>query len=151
VNGFDLDGLNFVEAGAYSACARKGSQVYCWGENFYGQLGVGPTVTETAIPQLVAGSYSFLTVGERHTCASDSLGGLKCWGDNTNGRLGIGSYVNQNFPVSVGLSNVVEVQAGGTHTCARTSSGEVYCWGRNVWGQVGDGTFIDRNTPVLVF
>jgi alpha-tubulin suppressor-like RCC1 family protein len=150
INGLDLTGLNYIGAGAYSSCARKGNQVYCWGDNSYGQLGVGAATSSTSYPSPLSGAYSFLTVGERHACAIDTLGGLNCWGSNANGRLGIGSFTTQYTPVSVPLPNVVEVQGGGQHTCARTSTGAVYCWGRNGNGQVGDGSLSDRASPTAV-
>src|SRR6266566_750235 len=66
--------------------------VYCWGNNFFGQLGDG-TTTDRSSPVLVAGGVSFAAVsaGWRHTCGVTAAGAAYCWGDNTSGQLGDGT------------------------------------------------------------
>jgi alpha-tubulin suppressor-like RCC1 family protein len=72
----------------------------CWGDNTYGQLGVGPVGTDgapTTLPFFGTAAMRLplrLAVGGFHTCAIASAttaapeGELYCWGRNTYGQLG---------------------------------------------------------------
>lgn len=65
--------------------------VNCWGKNDYGALGNGTTIGQTT-PIGVTGLSSGVTaiaLGDVHTCALTSEGGVKCWGWNRYGQLGI--------------------------------------------------------------
>jgi alpha-tubulin suppressor-like RCC1 family protein len=148
-------GVTAIAAGGIHTCALMSSGgVWCWGYNFYGQLGDG-SFTSRSTPVAVSGLPSGVTAiaaGRLHTCALMSSGGVWCWGDNEFGQLGDGSFTFRSTPVAVsGLpSGVTAIAAGRAHTCARTSSGGVWCWGDNFYGQLGDGTTTDSTTPVAV-
>ena len=99
-------------------------------------------------------------MGEGHTCAVMTAGGVKCWGSNLYGQLGTGRRRIGAPPVDViGLSGVTAVDAGGDNgSCALTSGGAVKCWGSNSLGQLGSGAptnaangeFTVATTPVDV-
>jgi hypothetical protein len=42
-----------------------------------------------------------IALGESHTCAIVSGGGVKCWGNNGNGQLGIGNRTDATRPADV--------------------------------------------------
>lgn len=145
-----------VSAGARHTCGSTTFpvQVYCWGDNAFGQLGDGhQNETETA-PVLVAGGLEFVVVaaGTDHTCAIVGDGSVHCWGRNDHGQLGDGTTVDRALPGQVASGGVQfsVLAAGDGYTCALTSGGEGYCWGRNEAGQLGDGTTTERTTPTLV-
>ncbi|MDD5223056.1 MAG: MopE-related protein, partial [bacterium] len=158
-------GIVTVSAGYYHTCAVTSSGgVKCWGYNYYGQVGDG-TVTNQTTAVDVAGLSSgviAIVLGDSHTCALTSSGGVKCWGSAALGQLGNGNTNGPDTchtgqfcsmtPVDVaGLtSGVVAISARGNQTCALTASGGVKCWGQNHRGQLGDGTIASRSTPVDV-
>jgi alpha-tubulin suppressor-like RCC1 family protein len=154
VIGLTRESKSIVAGGNYTCSIIIGGEVYCWGHNYYGQLGDG-TTTDKLTPVAVSGLSSgvqALTAGWHHTCAITSNGGVMCWGRNENGQLGDGSVTDRLMPVDViGLSSsMVILDVGAYYTCGLTSTGSVKCWGSNESGQLGDGTTADRHTPVDV-
>lgn len=93
-----------VAAGTAHTCAIDSSgAAWCWGQNQYGQAGVGAPGSELfATPQRVTGGLVFdqITAGRAHTCARSS-GTWFCWGINQNGVLGVGTTTNSGTPLKV--------------------------------------------------
>jgi alpha-tubulin suppressor-like RCC1 family protein len=152
--------------GSYHTCALKQTSVWCWGLNYYGQLGDGTKVDKKgAVQVLDAARKPFTAVtkisssrgsttfggGDRDyvgsTCAIKATE-VWCWGNNDFKQLGSTtlSASTSTFPVLVTKSNrtrlnsVIDVQVGGRHACALTSGKTVWCWGANDYGQLGIGT-----------
>ncbi|MEM6993617.1 MAG: hypothetical protein AAF721_24095 [Myxococcota bacterium] len=79
-----------IATGTYHSCAvSDAGEVYCWGRNHQGQLGVpGGQVAEA---QLVSGVQDAIdvTAGDSHTCAATDGGEVWCWGRNNSGALGV--------------------------------------------------------------
>ncbi|MCB9137913.1 MAG: hypothetical protein H6642_06165 [Caldilineaceae bacterium] len=153
-------GIVNVSLGAQHSCAlTEAGGVICWGDNAYGQLGSGTTVSSNS-PVSVVGlgaGIAAVSAGRFHTCALTNSGAVKCWGDNSDGQLGTGNTVSSNVPVDViGLSEEIRrISAGGSHTCVTflydsEDSGKIKCWGDNSNGQLGDGTTNSRSIPVDV-
>ena len=126
--------------------------VWCWGYNYYGQLGDG-TTEDRLTPVQVVGLTNVIKIssGGLASCALKDDGTVWCWGYNNQGQLGDGTTFNRSTPVQVvGLSDVVDISSSGPHTCAVKNDGTVYCWGYNNHGQLGDGTIFTQRTPVQV-
>ncbi len=138
-----------VAVGEFHSCAlSRAGQVYCWGRNDYGQLGIG-TVSQRGAPQAVAASLAFVdvTAGQFHSCAASAGGQVLCWGANFRGQAGQVDTAAVNVPSPVAAPEAFSaVSAGANHTCALTPSGRTYCWGDNEHGQLGDGTRESRAT-----
>ena len=165
-----VTGYLSIRAGGMHSCGWDGGNVYCWGDNTFGQLGDGTTTGRPMpagfVPGLddgIDGSWS-ASAGDRHTCALGVrlvTGKFKdvvfCWGDNSSGQLGDGTLANSTKPVPVASAangDVVDdvyVNAGGSHSCGLSrATGLAYCWGDNSAGQLGDGTTMNSATPVTV-
>lgn len=151
--------ITSLAAGFRHTCvALVGGDVYCWGENPEGQVGVSDagyrvlSPTRVPLPALGLGGINGIAAGEYHTCAVLSDGRLFCWGSDHQGQLGLGVGSTKTAPTQVPLpGNAVQVTAGDFHTCALvqvSSQAKVYCWGQNFHGQMGDGTTQDRPSPV---
>ena len=84
-----------VSAGGLHTCAvDTAHDLYCWGLNANGQLGIGPSGPATAAtPQRVVSALAFakVSLGGAHSCAATADGVWYCWGQNDNGQLGIGN------------------------------------------------------------
>jgi alpha-tubulin suppressor-like RCC1 family protein len=126
-----------VAAGERHACAIHdvgAGQLYCWGENEAGQVGVeGGPFASAMVVTLPVGPWE-ISAGARHTCVV-STGQALCFGDNTQGQLGAGqagALARELVPGSW-----AQIAAGGAHTCAIDTAGAVWCWGANDRGQLG--------------
>lgn len=139
---------------ATHACALlENGHLRCWGNNRYGQLGLGHTnhvgrreVPANLNPINVGGEVLQISAGKFHTCALLAGGELKCWGRNQAGQLGYGhtdQIGDDETPADVGTipvgGKVFDVSAGRSHTCALLDEGRARCWGWNQYGQLGYG------------
>ena len=79
-----------------------GGAVYCWGDNYHGQLGDGST-TRRLTPVTVSGLYGTTTIaaGHGHTCELVAGEVVLCWGANGFGQLGDGTAGIRPFPAPV--------------------------------------------------
>lgn len=143
-----------VSGQAHSCALTATGEAYCWGANFFGQLGTGSTGGISATPVAVTGDLRFeqLAAGGNHTCGLTKEGELYCWGQNTRGELG--SFVGP-FPEPIRVAEgftFEQVSVGVFHVCALTEGGQAYCWGRNNAGQLGIGTFdnLPHTSPLPV-
>lgn len=140
-------------AGSEHTCAVKSDgSLWCWGWNYYGQVGAGTADKEWFPLQVpLGGVVVTVATGDNHTCAITADNTLWCWGDNEHGQLGDGTTDNQHSPEQIAAAGeVASVAAGGGHTCAIKTDGSLWCWGWNASGQLGDGTTTNRLSPTKV-
>lgn len=140
-----------LTAGSSHACGvTVTGAAYCWGFNFFGQLGDGST-TDKPLPTPVLGGLTFQSVsaGGTHTCGVTVTGAAYCWGLGPLGTMLTGELATTPTEVSSGLT-FQSVSTGGNHTCGVTTDSVAYCWGGNLFGQLGDGTTTDKTMPTPV-
>jgi alpha-tubulin suppressor-like RCC1 family protein len=134
-------------------------ELYVWGLNSSGQLGIGTSgagVNESS-PVQVGALTNWSTSRRTLFGGNNSNGAIKkdntIWvmGDNGQGQLGTDNGTNYSSPVQLGaLTNWKEAAGGNYHTAAVKTDGTLWGWGRNALGQVGDGTTTVRSSPVQV-
>jgi alpha-tubulin suppressor-like RCC1 family protein len=87
----------------HSCALGADGAVWCWGQSYSGQLGLGATDAGSTVPVRVQTLplARALSVGREHTCGIALDGALHCWGLNSNGQLGDGSTQTRSSPVLV--------------------------------------------------
>ena len=144
---FDLD---FISSGFRHTCGLTLERdLWCWGYNERGNLGLGTTEYEIIDPVMVGNGYTQVSTGGDHTCAVDAEGLLWCWGYNASGEVGVPGAPVITSPIRPGcepgnapdrcFDDWKAVGLGSFHSCAIRESGEMYCWGGNLNGQLGIG------------
>ncbi len=144
-----------ISAGGDHTCAiSDAEQVFCWGSNASGELGVGST-TMSDVPLQAGAGFRMVTAGEKHTCGLAPAGRAMCWGSNASAQLGNTPLFpnmapqDQSRPVEVFGGMVFDgISAGVTHTCGMSAS-VAYCWGNNSQGQLGTGDQTTHGAPKL--
>ena len=147
-------GYTAVTAGGHHACGLNASGIaYCWGSDFFGQLGDGRRVNSTTPIPVVTGQQTPLllasiSAGYSHTCGLVPSGAAFCWGNNSRGQLGTGDTTSSDFPVAVtgghafsAISASIDSSRSGisrvngallsSFTCG-LSGGAAYCWGAGI-------------------
>jgi len=119
--------------------------IYSFGQNHYGQLGVGHEECPHAI-QLIESLHDveLIGCGSNHVLCKTKNNELYSWGHNASFQLGIGmNGANiQNFPVKCSFPNdiIVDIKCGHSHSIILTSNGDVFSCGNNLHGQLGKST-----------
>ena len=141
-----------------------GRDIYSWGRNDYGQLGLGhqsatasPTLVQKlsteVIGEAVKGSSVILiAAGTDHSACVTLEGRIHSWGRGLGGRLGLGDLHDKTEPCAVVggpahhlADQVAEcLSLGGEHSCVVTrprdgGRGRLFSWGGNSHGQLGHG------------
>ena len=104
---------------------KTDGQLWAWGANVYGELGLGDAGAETAryAPVQVGteADWTLVDGGSGHTVGIRSDGSLWSWGANETGQLGLGTLVSHTTPQRVGTrTDWTDVDAYAAFTMATT-------------------------------
>ncbi|PVD18761.1 hypothetical protein C0Q70_21313 [Pomacea canaliculata] len=120
-----------------SLALMDNGEVYGWGYNGNGQLGLGNNVNQPnpcRIHSLQGVIVSQIVCGYAHTLALTDEGSLYAWGANSYGQLGTGNKANLVSPSRVMQSEERFVEVAATHyshvSAAMTQTGKVLMWGQ---------------------
>ena len=126
--------------------------LYVFGRNDYGQLGLGPGTGKQDAPALLPSPtgqpVTAIACGRDHS-AFISAGALWLFGRNDDGQLGLGDNATRFAPERLAAPNgraVDAVALGHTHS-AFVAGGEVWVFGRNEFGQLGLADNAPRFVP----
>jgi alpha-tubulin suppressor-like RCC1 family protein len=159
-----IEGLPFVDAisvgSAHSCALLADTTVRCWGDNSFGQLGIGVNALDsyksmpTQVPAL--GGVLELHAATHTTCAVLDNETVRCWGDASELFKNPVSLTEGKAlrPVLVPkLGFVTEVRVAEGHACVRLGDGRVTCWGLNEHGELGNGSMdtVDYSMTAVAF
>ena len=141
-----------VSAGSNHTCALLDTgAVRCWGDNFYGQLGLGhqEAIGDDEVPSTggdvdVGGLVVQVEAGGHRTCALLDNGAVRCWGQYgalgyaSGGHVGVSTVPADAGDVALG-GPVTQITVNHDHACALLGNGDVRCWGFGLYGRLGYG------------
>lgn len=137
-----------IAVGDRHACGLTAAgAAYCFGENVFGQLGIGCTQSEcpndSGLISPVLGGHAFadLDVGSPTSCGIRADGAAFCWGANGAGQAGQGSVTPPILRTPSAAATTarfarVAVSPFGT-TCLLSTDGTPWCFGNSSAGQAG--------------
>ena len=133
--------------------------LYAWGANYAGQLGIGTESMMQTVPTKVAGieKAQAVAAGAEHALVLAD-GKVYAFGDNRYGQLGTQNsetVTASNTPQLVSAllgETVTKVVAGKYNSFAVCADGDLYAWGMNYVAQLGDGdeALDNKDTPVKI-
>ncbi|MCB9091331.1 MAG: putative Ig domain-containing protein [Halobacteriovoraceae bacterium] len=148
---------NFIKVaagGSISCGIHSNGKAFCWGYDFYGQLGSNKVAAgnKSLIPLEVdtsglsiANDFVNIALNGSVACGIHSNSKLYCWGFNSYSQVGDNSNTHRYTPTEVdmsfaGLANAfIDVSIANNSTCAIHATKKVFCWGADLYGGLGNG------------
>eukprot|EP00347_Sterkiella_histriomuscorum_P007830 403347403 len=132
--------------------------VFVFGQNSYGELGLGD-VQERSIPSQVRFfdemNVTQIAAGNEHIAVLTRNGDVLTVGFNGSGQLGHGNNKSISTPKKIeSLKNIRITHISSANGCENlaiiSQDGKLYTCGYNNYGQLGHGTQSNLSTPTLV-
>ncbi|QWB99390.1 hypothetical protein KHQ88_04290 [Mycoplasmatota bacterium] len=137
-------------------------QVFAWGDNEYGQLGIGDEDEQVLEPMNITDQFDLdedqiidIEVGYNHSGVLSETGRVFVFGDNSLGQLGIGTLPRLSYePIEISDSfsedeDIVRLRFSHESSAVITNQ-NAYVFGYNFNGQLGLGHQSAVNTPTIV-
>jgi alpha-tubulin suppressor-like RCC1 family protein len=145
--------------------------LYTWGQNNFGQLGLGRISQQLKVNQPIKiqlgdKKIKDIFAGEDHCALVTEDGEGYVWGYGIDGRLGNKNKMNQNVPTKILIeknndsntskyAKIKKISCGGHHTAILTEEGDLYMCGNGRDGELGRGDLLEshsvmRYEPLLV-
>ncbi len=117
-------------SGKHTLLVGDDGSVWSWGQNEYGQLGLGNN-SEQLTPVKISSLSGIVAVavGDNHSLALDNSGNVWVWGKNNLYQLGNDSTTDSNVPIKIISGGVKAISAAADHSFALKNDGTVVGWG----------------------
>jgi alpha-tubulin suppressor-like RCC1 family protein len=138
------------------------NEVYSWGDNSDGQLGVGVSKDTMCFEPQLLKNFRSLRI-KQAACGSNfsafllDSGEIYMCGNSENGRLGLGPSMmekdsrNQPLPRALrSLPTIKKIACGDSHTAAVDFGVNLWVWGSGMSGKLGLGSYDDIYEPMKV-
>ncbi len=149
--------FKLVAVGAnFSLVLLADDQLFGFGANNYGQLGLGHTDNQSTpqfIPLPMEARPCQVFAGDLHSFILCDDGSVHGFGYNHYGQLGLGHNTNQSTPQFIPMptgARPCQVSAGNRYSLVLCDDGSVYGFGFNHFGQLGLGHNTNQSTPQLI-
>ena len=122
---------------AHTLILSKTGEVYSWGNNKYGQLGIGSRVDQR-FPCYVNleerhGNVTHVACGDRHSCILTDTYRVLMFGSNQHGQLGFSDGTEDSIRprslLSIVTQRIQTIECGATFTAGVAYDGTLYIWG----------------------
>lgn len=149
-----------LSIGTNEICALEAGKMFCWGNNDYGQLGIGSTVSVSLPTEVQPNPSASFTNDDITSIATTEFvncavrhGVTYCWGIQVAIGQGEGgdTYLPRAVHSNDGFMNtaVTAVSVDDQYACALEAA-VLYCWGENYQGQLGVGDNANHYLPMKV-
>ena len=162
---YDRVSDSYITKSSFYAITENG-ELYVWGDNSDGQLGIGNTDNQTKPIKVTGitgkikelGTYTVYGLSIYGLSGGSSIyaitedGSLYAWGNNYFSTLGLGDRVDRNTPTKVNLpGKIKELRNYFNSVYALMEDSSLYTWGKNTHGRLGLGSNEEQiSTPTLV-
>ena len=129
-----------------------GMDIYAWGYNSQGQLGLDNVIHRSSPVQVgSSNTWNTLVRGYVHTLATKNDGTLWAWGDNARGAFGNNTTSGSYSPIQIGsLTNWAVLSGTYFGSYAVKTDGTLWSWGNNTNGCLGLDDTVHRSSPVQI-
>ncbi|KAM3875257.1 uncharacterized protein ACN63O_000311 [Diretmus argenteus] len=144
---------------SHSLILTKGGDVFSWGLNSHGQLGLGKEVPRQPTPALVQSligvAVTQISAGGDHTLFLTLPGLVYCCGANKAGQLGV-NRVDEKGRFNICMVPALRplgvsfISCGAAHSAVLTKDGKVFTFGAGSHGQLGLNSTANKLIPTLV-
>ncbi len=144
-----------LAAGGLHTCAIKNdNSLWCWGRNYWGQLGLGNDIPKTTLSKVgLDTDWSSVDSYFKATCARKGNSSLWCWGQNGDGQLGNGTTFDEGAPLQTDDAALdwASVANGQYHTCGLKNDNSLWCWGSTFYGQLGPAIAVPLANAAITY
>ena len=152
----ELHDIKMIDCGGgHVLCLDFIGNIFSFGTNEYGQLGLGEVYDEVKrrffIPQKIdIPLCKQIACGEDFSMCLTEKDLLYSFGINSNGELGLKNNIDYDLPQLIpDLYNIEHIACGGHHSICKTYDNIYYGWGSNDFGQLGHIEYKNYNEPIL--
>ena len=139
---------------SHSVGLKTDGTLWTWGQNNYGQLGLGNAIYRSSPVQVGAlTNWLIISAGQYKTFALKTDGTLWTWGAGNFGQLGQNDVGSRSSPVQVGALNTwaaISADKSGWIGAAIKTDGTLWTWGFGGFGTLGLNDAIYRSSPTQV-
>lgn len=138
----------------YNHCLalKSDGTVWSWGENIYGEVGIGPSRNYVSIPTQLTGlnNITEISTNRTYSMARSLDGSIWMWGEMFTGKNGESIKYGLTPSKSTLLFNSSSITAGVYHAAALNSDGDVWAWGNSEYDQLLVESRLSSDIPVKI-
>ena len=141
---------------SHSMILMENGDLYVFGHNYYGQLGLNDNVSRNRPIRndffKGKGSIKQIVLGWSHSMILMDNGDLYVFGRNYYGQLGLNDNLDRNGPIRNDFfkekGSIKQIVLGGWHSMILMDNGYLYVFGDNQEGKLGLNDNLNRNRPI---